>query len=86
LEGALIGDKVKKSGVNEGFDAATEEYVDMINAGIIDPTLVVRSALENAASIAGLLLTTEAVVADAPEENPPAAMPPMGGGGMPGMM
>ena len=61
LEGALIVDKVKASGTNEGFDAQSETYVDMIKAGIIDPTKVVRTALENAASVASLLLTTEAV-------------------------
>jgi len=68
LEGALIVDKVKASSINQGFDAAEETYVDMISAGIIDPTKVVRTALENAASVAGLLLTTEAGIHDAPEE------------------
>ena len=68
LEGALIVDKVKASSTNEGFDAASETFTDMISAGIIDPTKVVRTALENAASVAGLLLTTEAGVHDAPEE------------------
>ena len=67
LEGALIVDKVKASSTNEGFDAENEVYVDMISTGIIDPTKVVRSALENAASVAGLLLTTEAGVHEAPE-------------------
>ena len=92
LEGALIVDKVKASSTNEGFDAATETYTDMISAGIIDPTKVVRTALQNAASVAGLLLTTEAGVHDAPEEKAagggmPGA-PDMGGmgGGMGGMM
>ena len=61
-----------------------EEYENMFEAGIIDPTKVTRVALENAASVAGMLLTTECVLADIPEETPP--MPPMGGGGMPGMM
>ena len=91
LEGALIVDKVKASSTNEGFDAATETYTDMISAGIIDPTKVVRTALQNAASVAGLLLTTEAGVHDAPEEKAAGGMPAapdMGGmgGGMGGMM
>jgi chaperonin GroEL len=91
LEGALIVDKVKKSTTNEGFDAATETYVDMISSGIIDPTKVVRIALENAASVAGLLLTTEAGVHELPEDKKDMpAMPPGGGmdgmGGMGGMM
>ena len=90
LEGALIVDKVKASSTNEGFDAQSETYVDMMNAGIIDPTKVVRTALENAASVAGLLLTTEAGVHEIPEEKSSAGMPPspdMGGmGGMGGMM
>ena len=90
LEGALIVDKVKASSTNEGFDAQSETYVDMIKEGIIDPTKVVRTALENAASVAGLLLTTEAGVHEIPEEKSAAGMPPspdMGGmGGMGGMM
>jgi chaperonin GroEL len=63
----------------EGLDAATGEYVDMIKAGIIDPAKVTRSALQNAASIAGLFLTTEAVVADKPEKEKAPAMPDGGG-------
>ena len=90
LEGALIVDKVKASSTNEGFDAQSETYVDMMNAGIIDPTKVVRTALENAASVASLLLTTEAGVHEIPEDKPGPGMPPspdMGGmGGMGGMM
>lgn len=90
LEGALIVDKVKASSTNEGFDAQTESYVDMIKEGIIDPTKVVRTALENAASVASLLLTTEAGIHEIPEEKPTSGMPPspdMGGvGGMGGMM
>ncbi|MCH7477147.1 MAG: chaperonin GroEL [SAR324 cluster bacterium] len=79
LEGALIIDKVRRGkNLNEGFDAEKEEYVDMFKAGIIDPTKVTRVALENAASIAGLILTTEASVHDKPE-------PKKDGGGMPGM-
>ncbi len=85
LEGALIVDKVKKSATNEGFDAATETYVDMISSGIIDPTKVVRIALENAASVAGLLLTTEAGVHELPEDKKDMPAMPPGGGGMDGM-
>ena len=85
LEGALIVDKVKKSATNEGFDAATETYVDMISSGIIDPTKVVRIALENAASVAGLLLTTEAGVHELPEDKKDMPSMPPGGGGMDGM-
>jgi len=92
LEGALIIDKVKgNSDVNYGFNAAEGNYVNMIDSGIIDPTKVVRTALENAASVAGLLLTTEASVHEIPKEEPPAGPPGgmdgMGGmGGMGGMM
>ncbi len=85
-EGSVVVQKVKEGKGDFGFDARLGKYDNMIKAGIIDPTKVTRLALENASSVAGLLLTTEAVVADAPEETPPAAMPPMGGGGMPGMM
>lgn len=81
-EGSVIVDQVKKSETGVGFDALKEEYVDMIQAGIVDPAKVTRSALQNAASISSILLTTEAVVADLPEKNPPA-MP--AGGGMDGM-
>jgi chaperonin GroEL len=88
LEGALIIDKVKNSDTNEGFNAASEDYVNMIDAGIIDPTKVVRTALENAASVAGLVLTTEAGIHEMPEDKPDMPMPGgMGGmGGMDGMM
>lgn len=82
LEGSVIVNKVKESEISIGFNALTEEYVDMVKAGIIDPAKVTRSALQNATSVASTLLTTESVVADIPEDNP---MPPMGGGGMPGM-
>jgi len=78
LEGGVVTEKVSHLPAGEGLDAATGEYVDMIKAGIIDPAKVTRSALQNAASIAALFLTTEAVVADKPEKNAPA-MP--GGGG-----
>ena len=66
---------------NIGYDAKREEYVDMLKAGIIDPKKVTRIALENAASVAGMILTTECAVVEIIEEKP-AAMPPMGGGGM----
>lgn len=87
LEGAVIVDTIKRSRKGYGFNALTEEYVDMIEAGIVDPTKVTRSALQNAASIASMVLTTESIVADKPAEEGAAmpAMPPMGGG-MPGMM
>ncbi|MDP8229963.1 MAG: chaperonin GroEL [Candidatus Gorgyraea atricola] len=85
LEDSVVVNEVKGKGKNEGFNAQSEEYVDMISAGIIDPTKVARSALENAASVAGLLLMTEALISDIPEEEKPGpAMPP--GGGMPGGM
>ncbi|WP_337424469.1 chaperonin GroEL [Phascolarctobacterium succinatutens] len=87
LEGAVIVDTIKRSRKGYGFNALTEEYVDMIEAGIVDPTKVTRSALQNAASIASMVLTTESIVADKPAKEGVAmpAMPPMGGG-MPGMM
>jgi chaperonin GroEL len=86
-EGAIVVQEVKKAKQTFGYDVATGEYVDMIAAGIIDPAKVTRSALQNAASIAGLLLTTECMVTDLPEKEAPA-MPDMGGGmgGMGGMM
>ena len=84
-EGSVIVEAVKKAGKGVGFNALTNEMVDMISAGIVDPAKVVRSALQNAASIAAMILTTETLVADKPE--PPApAMPGGMGGGMPGMM
>jgi chaperonin GroEL len=85
VEGAIALQKVKEGKGAFGFNAATEEYEDLMKAGIIDPTKVVRAALQNAASVAALLLTTEAMVAEKAEERP--AMPPMPpGGGMGGMM
>ena len=85
-EGALVVQEVKKGKGNEGYNVATGEYVDLVKAGVVDPTKVTRSALQNAASISGLLLTTEAVIADAPEKEKAPAMPPGGGmGGMGGM-
>jgi len=84
LEGSVIVEKVKHSKeANYGFDADKEEYVDMIKAGIIDPTKVTRYALQNAASVAALMLTTSVMITDIPEEKPEPAMPP--GGGMGGM-
>jgi chaperonin GroEL len=85
LEGSLVVEKVSASkDPNYGFDAQNEEYVDMMKAGIIDPTKVTRSALQNAASVAALMLTTAVMVTDIPEEKPeaPAGMPPGGMGGM----
>ena len=85
MEGSVVVAEVKKSQAGVGFNAATEEYVDMIDAGIVDPAKVTRSALQNAASASAMLLTTEAGVVDIKEETP--AMPPLGGqmGGMGGM-
>ena len=86
LEGSVVVEEVKKAGKGKGFNALTGQYEDMIKAGIVDPAKVVRSTLQNAASIAAMVLTTETLVADKPEKTP--AMPPAGGmgGGMPGMM
>jgi len=86
-EGALIVQEVKKRKGNEGYNVATGEYVDLVKAGVVDPTKVTRSALQNAASISGLLLTTECVITDLPEKDKaPAGGPPGGGmGGMGGM-
>ena len=90
-EASVVLNKVRAGKGNFGFNAATEQFGDMVAMGILDPTKVVRTALQNAASIAGLMITTEAMVAEAPKEDKPAAMPPgmdeMGGmGGMGGMM
>ncbi|MBU8933271.1 MAG: chaperonin GroEL [candidate division Zixibacteria bacterium] len=82
-EGSVVVNKVAKESGAFGYNAQTDTYEDMLKAGVMDPTKVTRTALENAASIAGLLLTTEAVVVDKPEESKP--MPDMGGGGMGGM-
>ncbi|MBQ1716283.1 MAG: chaperonin GroEL, partial [Ruminococcus sp.] len=81
IEGSVIVDKIMSSGkLNYGFNAYDETYGDMIEAGIIDPTKVTRSALENAASVAAMVLTTESLVADIKEPTPPApAAPDMGG-------
>ena len=84
LEGSIIVERLKGEVVGMGYNAATDEWVDMIETGIVDPTKVTRSALQNAASVAAMFLTTEAVVAEIPEDN---AGPDMSGmGGMPGMM
>ena len=83
LEGSVIIDKIRRSRkVGYGFDAYNEVYCDMIPSGIVDPTKVTRSALQNAASVAAMVLTTESLVADIKEENPAAAMPAGGMGGM----
>jgi len=80
----VIGKLLDQKNANWGFDAQTGVYTDMVKAGIVDPTKVVRAALQDAASVAGLLVTTEAMVAEVPKEKP--AMPAMpGGGGMGGM-
>ncbi|HEY8423075.1 MAG TPA: chaperonin GroEL [Thermoclostridium sp.] len=84
LEGSVIVDKVKNSEKGVGFDALTEKYVNMIEAGIVDPAKVTRTALQNAASVSSMVLTTESLVADIPEKEPP--MPGGMGGGMQGMM
>src|SRR5213083_662783 len=81
-EGALVVEEVKKRKGNEGYDVSADEYTDLVKAGIVDPTKVARTALQNAASISGLLLTTEALVTEIPEKE---KTPPMPGGGMGGM-
>ncbi len=87
LEGAVVVENVKKAANGTGFNALNGEYVDMISAGIVDPAKVTRSALQNAASIAAMVLTTETLVADKPEKEAPMPMGAPGmGGGMPGMM
>jgi chaperonin GroEL len=85
VEGSIVVSKVLESKSDAfGFDAQTESYTDLVTAGIIDPTKVVRTALQDAASVAGLLVTTEAMVAEHPKKEAPMGMPP-GGGGMGGM-
>ena len=85
LEGSVVVDKVKSSETGVGFDVLVEKYVNMLDSGIVAPAKVTRSALQNAASIAAMVLTTESLVADIPEKEP--MMPGGGmGGGMPGMM
>lgn len=85
LEGSVVLQKVMEGKDDFGFNAATETYENMVKAGVIDPTKVARTALENAASVASLLITTEAVVFEKKEPEKAPAMPPMGGGGMDGM-
>ena len=84
LEGSIVIAKVKEMASEEGFNALTDTYENLVHAGVIDPTKVVRSALQNSASIASLLLTTEALVSEIPEKKE-AASPGGGGGGMGGM-
>ena len=84
-EGSVVVAKVHEGKGDFGYDAKSEKYVEMMKAGIIDPKKVTRIALENAASVAGMILTTECALTEIKEDNPPAG-PPMGGGGMPGMM
>jgi chaperonin GroEL len=81
-EGSVVVNKVREGGL--GYNAATGEYADLLKVGVVDPAKVTRTALQNAASIAGLVLTTEALIAEKPEK--PAPAPAGGGGGMPGGM
>ena len=85
-EGSVVINKVLEGKKYFGYDAKADQYVDMLKAGIIDPKKVTRVALENAASVAGMILTTECALIDIKEDSPAGGMPPMGGGGMPGMM
>ena len=85
-EGSVVVAKVIEGKGDFGYNAKNGEYTNMLKAGIIDPTKVTRIALENAASVAGMILTTACTLVDIKEENSGPAMPPMGGGGMPGMM
>ena len=84
VEGAIVIEKVKEAENSVGFNAANGQFEDLFKAGIVDPTKVVRSSLQNAASVAAMLLTTETLVADIPSKEP--AMPAAPAGGMPGMM
>jgi chaperonin GroEL len=84
-EGSIVVHKVREGKGAFGYNAATDEFEDLVEAGVIDPTKVVRSALQNAASVASLLITTEALVVELPKEEPPPAAPGGGGGGMGGM-
>ena len=78
LEGAVVLNKVLEGKNDYGFNAATEQYENLLGSGVLDPTKVVRFALQNAVSVAGLMLTTEAMIADKPEKKKTPAMPPMG--------
>jgi chaperonin GroEL len=83
-DGAVVaGNLLRENDETQGFNASTDVYENLVQAGVIDPTKVVRTALQDAASVAGLLITTEAAISEKPEDKP--AMPPMGGGGMGGM-
>jgi chaperonin GroEL len=82
VEGAIVAEKVRGGKPNWGFNALTGVYEDLVKAGIVDPAMVTRAALENAASIAGMLLTTESLVAEKPEPKTAPQMPPGGMGGM----
>jgi chaperonin GroEL len=84
-EGAVVVEKVRSGKANFGFNAATEVYEDLVEAGVIDPAKVTRTALQNAASIAGLMLTTEAMVSELPDEDKSSPAMPGGMGGMSGM-
>ena len=86
VEGAVVVQKVKDGKADFGYNARTDQYENLLAAGVIDPAKVTRVALENAASIAGMFLTTECVIAEKKEENPAPAMPAPGMGGMGGMM
>ena len=86
VEGAVVVQRVKDGKGDFGYNARTDSYENFFAAGVIDPAKVTRVALENAASIAGMFLTTECVIADKKEENPAPAMPAAGMGGMGGMM
>ena len=85
-EASVVVQQVKEGKDDYGYNARDDKFENMFQAGVIDPTKVTRLALENAASIAALLITTECVIADEPEDEKAAPMPPMGGGGMGGMM
>ncbi len=80
-EGSLVVEQILKSAMDVGYNAATDKYEDMLKAGIVDPTKVARSALQNAASVAALFLTTEAVITEKPEKEKAPMMPPGGGMG-----
>jgi len=80
-----VGKILEKDQYAFGYDAQTGDYVNLVSKGIIDPTKVVRTALQDASSVAGLLITTEAMVAEVPKKQSPPMMPPGGGGGMGGM-
>ena len=82
VEGAVVVQQVLSSKGANGYNVATGVYEDLVKAGVVDPTKVSRIALQNAASIAGLLLTTECIITDAPDKSPAPAMPQGGGGGM----